>query len=414
MVVADADESLVFPQVIDAVGDGLPLGPAREVVVQDLRRLPSAGPFPAAAGEVPDELLLLGVHADHGLPGGGEPGGALADVAELRVPVRVRGALRQGLVVGLQPPSGLVHQPPDHRRRRLAPLIAQFIRQFHQGFRCPPQARGHRVAGLPVVIAEQGVKGRGQFRVLVLGLLPPAARAPDPALFRVFAQVGGPAADGLDRRAGRLRHELDPAVAQLPRLGAQPDPAGPLVQVRRRIRPLARDLGLALLPLKPRHGPQAHAHSGTLDQNPKNTKLFKSLPLACIPRTFPSMTSSSSGSPDSSSAHSGTAPGFPGASSGITAPPCYLSLLTGTLPPFPMHAAFPRSEYYGGSAPPAPSAGIAPIPSLPLAGTGHGSGHGRFPRSLLSDQRVRHPALPLRHRHGYPAALSPWPPIPGS
>src|ERR1039457_6047869 len=75
------------------------------------------------------------------------------------------------------------------------------------------------------------------------------------------------------------------------------------------------------------------------------------------------ISSSSSGSPDSSSAHSGTAPGFPGASSGITAPPCYLSLLTGTLPPFPMHAAFPRSEYYGGSAPPAPSAGIAPIPS---------------------------------------------------
>ena len=39
--------------------------------------------------------------------------------------------------------------------------------------------------------------------------------------------------------------------------------------------------------------------------------------------------------------------------------------LVSQLPPFPMHAAFPRSEYYGGSAPPAPSAGVAPIPARP-------------------------------------------------
>jgi len=37
--------------------------------------------------------------------------------------------------------------------------------------------------------------------------------------------------------------------------------------------------------------------------------------------------------------------------------------LTDTLPPFPMYVALPRSEYYGGSAPPAPSAGVAPIPA---------------------------------------------------
>src|ERR1017187_4641487 len=54
------------------------------------------------------------------------------------------------------------------------------------------------------------------------------------------------------------------------------------------------------------------------------------------------------------------APVFTGASSDITFPP-----LTDTLPPFPMYAAFPRSEYYGGSAPPAPSAGVAPIRARP-------------------------------------------------
>jgi hypothetical protein len=38
-----------------------------------------------------------------------------------------------------------------------------------------------------------------------------------------------------------------------------------------------------------------------------------------------------------------------------------LSSLRGTLPPFPMWPALPAPEYYGGSAPPAPSAGVAPV-----------------------------------------------------
>ena len=51
----------------------------------------------------------------------------------------------------------------------------------------------------------------------------------------------------------------------------------------------------------------------------------------------------------------------------------YIPSLTDTLPPFPMHAAFPRSEYYGGSAPPAPSAGVAPIPPAPRPDAERGS-----------------------------------------
>ncbi len=43
------------------------------------------------------------------------------------------------------------------------------------------------------------------------------------------------------------------------------------------------------------------------------------------------------------------APVFTGASSDIA-----VSSLTDTLPPFPMRPAFPASEYYDGSAPPAP------------------------------------------------------------
>ena len=50
----------------------------------------------------------------------------------------------------------------------------------------------------------------------------------------------------------------------------------------------------------------------------------------------------------------------------------YLSSLTGTLPPLALRPALPGSTagrysrgYYGGSAPPAPSAGVAPIPGHP-------------------------------------------------
>ena len=80
-----------------------------------------------------------------------------------------------------------------------------------------------------------------------------------------------------------------------------------------------------------------------------------------------------------------------------------------------MHAALPRSEYYDGSVSPAPSAGVAPIPT-PSSPDGRKVWNVRewFPRSLLSGQRARHPALPLRYRHGYAVDNSPWPPNPDS
>ena len=44
----------------------------------------------------------------------------------------------------------------------------------------------------------------------------------------------------------------------------------------------------------------------------------------------------------------------------------YILSLTDTLPPSPRCTGFPRLGYYGGSAPPAPSAGVAPIPASQL------------------------------------------------
>ena len=78
-----------------------------------------------------------------------------------------------------------------------------------------------------------------------------------------------------------------------------------------------------------------------------------------------------------------------------------------------MYAALPRSEYYDGAAPPAPSAGVAPIPAPAPPDVGWTWNARRwFPRSLLPDQRVRHPALPLRHRQRLRRRPSPWPPDP--
>ena len=54
-----------------------------------------------AVGEVPDQLLLLGIHADHRVHGHLAGLGVPADVAELRIPVRMLGTFN-GLGVTLQ------------------------------------------------------------------------------------------------------------------------------------------------------------------------------------------------------------------------------------------------------------------------------------------------------------------------
>jgi hypothetical protein len=69
-----------------------------------------------------------------------------------------------------------------------------------------------------------------------------------------------------------------------------------------------------------------------------------------------------------------------------------------------MCRAFPGSEYYGASVPPAAISRRRACPSLTRLARG-GGGHGRFPRSPSAVRPVRHPALPRRPRHGYAADL---------
>jgi hypothetical protein len=112
--------------------------------------------------------------------------------------------------------------------------------------------------------------------------------------------------------------------------------------------------------------------------------------LACIPRTLPG----------------GRAPGFPSASSGIAAPPCpCLAYCVARCRPSPRDRLSRPPSTTAAPPRPRPSPGVAAIRPVLLAGGRSGTARGRFPRSLLSGWRARHPALPLRHRHGYPAAL---------
>src|SRR5436305_2690630 len=69
-----------------------------------------------------------------------------------------------------------------------------------------------------------------------------------------------------------------------------------------------------------------------------------------------------------------------------------------------MYAAFPRSDYYGASA---PSRGHRSTTDLPAPGTDSGGmgDHGWFPGSLHTGSRIRCPTLPRQHRQWYAAGF---------
>src|SRR5215468_3029530 len=101
MVGADVHPARVGRQVVDPVRDGLAQLQVGEVVALDPGRLAGRPPFPAAVVVVADQLLLLGVHADHRLPSIPVLPDLLIEVAELRIPVRDLVTL-DGLGVALQ------------------------------------------------------------------------------------------------------------------------------------------------------------------------------------------------------------------------------------------------------------------------------------------------------------------------
>jgi hypothetical protein len=201
------------------------------------RRAALGPPLPARVAEVPDELLLLGVHADHRVCGALVGLDLPVYVAELAVPVRVLLALN-GLGVALQAEALAPQKVPDGIGRHLVALSGQLGREHPGRLRRPPQRR-HRIA--PLVGLHQGQQRREQARVQVSGTLAAPARTPDaPQRLHAGIQLVSPQRDRALTDPGRPGHHPDAAVSQRPGLSPEQQPPLPLVQVREDHRELRR------------------------------------------------------------------------------------------------------------------------------------------------------------------------------
>jgi hypothetical protein len=120
---------------------------------------------PAAILNVPDQILLVGIHRDDRLPGL-ESGLDLGiDVLELGVPVRVALSL-EGLAVGLEAVAEFVEQLGDHATTGRMPHALEFLSQFADAFAGPPQLRlrvapGERIDQSLQVALEGSISSHG-------------------------------------------------------------------------------------------------------------------------------------------------------------------------------------------------------------------------------------------------------------
>ena len=184
----------------------------------------------APVAERPDELLLLGVDADHGLAQGQLQLDRLADVPELRVAVGVAGAFER-LAVGLQ-------------------AVAHVVEQLRHGLVADPVATpselGREVADAPGRPAQGGLgiaprgglderlQVRAQGRVALLDGRSPGARPPDPAAVQALAgaDIGHPTRHRRAREAGRPCDGRHPTPSDGERLGSRRQAPGPFVEQR--------------------------------------------------------------------------------------------------------------------------------------------------------------------------------------
>ena len=230
MVGADVHPAGVGGQVVDPVRDRLAQAVLGEVVRRGLARAGPGPPFAAGVLELPDQLLLLGVHADHRVAGVLVGPGLLVDVPELRVPVRVLLAL-DGLGVALQAEPLLVQQVTDRVRADLVALAGQLGRQRPGRLDRPPQRR-HRIA--PLIRLDQRQQRREQPRIQVGGPLAAPARAggPGPAAPRPDSSSATPSDTVPSRIPAARATSPDPAMPQRAGLSAHQQPPLPLIQMR--------------------------------------------------------------------------------------------------------------------------------------------------------------------------------------
>ena len=206
-VVAGADREVagVAGDVVDAVRHNHSAGEGLEVMVVDLGRRCAVNP--SVAFEVPDHLLLFGVHADDGYPGLDAGVFRGAYLHKLRIPV-LRLAQRQALEEGpALEPCGLEHLP-YYVAGHVVPLPKEFAPDLRHG-----EADPHDALVLRKTRHETGnnpLKRRHPFGVLVEFPFRSAARHALPAIWRgnVVADFKNRLGNGVRRTVKSLGHSL--------------------------------------------------------------------------------------------------------------------------------------------------------------------------------------------------------------
>ena len=205
------------------------LVPARERVVQHLRRAARGVPFAPGLRVVPDLLLLLGVHADDRVPGGLAVTGLGGDVAELGVPVRVVGALRsswrwlQAEALGAQQLVRRVRATPGGPGGPARPPASASDLMVHRsGDIGYPAGR----------VGDQAPAARGaaRDRYRRAASRPPPGRRARPGGSCRSPAPGLPATPCPHGPRQPRGHQPDPAMTQRPRLSTQHQPPLPLIR----------------------------------------------------------------------------------------------------------------------------------------------------------------------------------------
>ena len=217
MVGAHGDPAGVGRDVVDPVGVGLAQVGVGEVVVLDPGRFPGRSPLASGVLVLPDELLFLGVDADHRLTGRDVRSALVIEVGELGIPVDVGAALDR-FDVALQAESLLAQQVRHRPRRDPVPAAGQLLSQGAGGLDGPTQRRA-RVTAL--VRLDQAQQRLHQPQVRGCQGFASRARTAHPVQrFVAGLELAGSLGHRDRADPSRPCHDLDPAVTQNPCLRA--------------------------------------------------------------------------------------------------------------------------------------------------------------------------------------------------
>ena len=203
--------------------------PVGEVVGATLPGSPSGRHSRPPLAKSPDQLLLLGVDADHRLAGRLVSPGLLADVAELGVPVGVPGAL-DGLGVGLQAEPLVPQQVSDRIRGDPVPLAGQLGRQRPR-WTSPSTAAATSGHPAPPARPAPAAPGAARDPGPRPACGPRPAGGPGPAAHRPASSSLTPSDTVASRTpAARATSRIPPCPA--PGFGPHQQPPLPLIQMR--------------------------------------------------------------------------------------------------------------------------------------------------------------------------------------